>query len=100
MGFIHSAEYRRLKLIQRGCCYICGSSMNKPTRDHVRPRSRYPSAQPIGLKNILLAHGACNTLKGDRDPHPCELIYLEAAHLIFDAMDKRRNRDIASSAVS
>lgn len=53
-----------------------------------------------GFRNILLVHFICNRQKGDRDPRPCELIYLEAAHMVFDALDKRGNRDIAALAVS
>jgi hypothetical protein len=73
---------------QRHACYLCaqafahralefhGGHPDAPSRDHVFPRGRGGLAEA----NILLAHKRCNQRKGDRWPHPCEVIYLAAIY--------------------
>lgn len=69
-------------------CYLCGRVFidclpdkhpMRPTRDHVHPRSRYKGK----VNNLLLAHYRCNTEKGARDPHPCEILFLEFTNEIM-----------------
>jgi 5-methylcytosine-specific restriction endonuclease McrA len=65
--------------IQAHRCYLCGKAMrvSQHTRDHVRPRSKGHSFH----RNKLFAHGRCNSKKGNRDPYPCELLYLEIINI-------------------
>lgn len=74
---------------QRGRCYLCGDPLGpRKSRggvrvrsfnfDHVFPRRRYDFYQ---RGNLLLAHPDCNVKKGDREPFPCEVIYLAAINL-------------------
>lgn len=51
-----------------------------PTEDHVVPRSKGGSGE---RPNIVLMHAACNRRKGNRQPHPCELLFAEVAWEIF-----------------
>ncbi len=84
-----TATYRRAELVvlfhlQGGRCYLCDEAMyartlglNRPddaTRDHVVPRRR----QGRDAHNLLAAHRECNERKADRQPYPCELLYLAA----------------------
>lgn len=81
--------YRRAELVvlfhlQGGRCYLCDGVMAvrnggvqtplDATRDHVVPRRR--RGRDVG--NLLAAHRGCNEDKADREPYPCELLYLEA----------------------
>lgn len=61
---------------QLGLCYLCGQPMDhRPhnarqapdgwTRDHLRPRSR---GGRLSAGNVLLAHMACNSRRGDALP--------------------------------
>jgi hypothetical protein len=104
-----AATKRELRLAQHDCCYLCGEElgpthhgapipkksaisgktrrrMNRArfarhvTGDHVYPRSSKNGTE----RNKLLAHVECNVRKADRMPHPCELLYLEAAYLLID----------------
>lgn len=73
---------------QRHACYLCakpfvhraldyhGGHPDAPSRDHVFPRG----CGGLSEANILLAHKRCNQRKGDRWPHPCEVIYLAAIY--------------------
>ena len=66
----------------------------KLTRDHVTPKA-------MGGRfwwNKLLTHAACNNRKGDRPPHPCELLYLEASNLRIVGRRERRAAYAASQA--
>lgn len=60
---------------QENRCYLCGDpfglGMLGPTYDHVIPR-----ALGGGKSDILLSHLHCNSLKGDRPPTACEVLYL------------------------
>jgi 5-methylcytosine-specific restriction endonuclease McrA len=81
----HRGRMMRLWVAQDGRCGLCGEKMpalttrNKGHRwtvDHVWPR-RYGF---FNLGSTVLAHGPCNTRKGDRDPTGCELVMLAAAN--------------------
>lgn len=68
--------------MQAGRCYLCGhgfSQANPPTTDHVTPRAR----RGANVHNRLMACQGCNGAKGDRAPHPCELLYLTALNLML-----------------
>lgn len=94
-AFASSAEYRppdllpasvrqvrRLAKLQGGLCYLCGQVMRaEPTREHVVPKARGGK----NARNVLAAHQACNLLKADRAPYPCELLYLDALYARLDA---------------
>lgn len=86
-----SKRKRLTRELQRHRCFICGKvfagqsgnrapfarRMLGATEDHVIPRDmggRTPW-------NALQAHNRCNSLKGNRPPHPCELIFLAAVNL-------------------
>lgn len=66
----------RLFKAQDGRCYLCPDAMRRrtATSDHVTPRI----AGGRWAGNMLLAHRLCNQRKGERLPHPCEVIYLAA----------------------
>lgn len=72
---------------QRRRCFLCGGvilDLDAPhprsaSEDHVRPRVKGHTKQG----NILLACSVCNQRKGQRDPHPCEIIYLDAMNAIM-----------------
>lgn len=72
---------RQLNELQERRCYLCIRRWGRrqawwPTADHVVPRA-------LGggwSGNVLLAHSECNHKKGDRAPHPCELLYLAAVN--------------------
>lgn len=84
-----NATWRRAELVvlfhlQGGRCYLCDEAMTAKalhvqtpqdaTRDHVVPkRQRGPD-----VRNLLAAHRECNERKADREPYPCELLYLAA----------------------
>jgi len=66
-----------------GRCYLCPERLHDRacrrggiTKEHVVPRAKQGGVR----RNILLAHRLCNLRKGDRMPHPCELIYLDAIY--------------------
>jgi 5-methylcytosine-specific restriction endonuclease McrA len=73
------AAPKELKRAQRGCCYLCGRlvTLKYATFDHVVPKSRGGGS----LANKLLAHKHCNGRKGNREPRPCELLYLRSINL-------------------
>lgn len=61
-------------------CGICGGKMHRRaewplscTTDHVIPKSR---GGPDSLGNFVVAHGICNSRKGDRMPTGCEILFL------------------------
>ena len=77
-GFLHE-----LYAAQNKICYICRKEMPEPdavgilqcesvTMDHVTSRNKRGGNKG----NFLLAHGRCNSSKGNRAPTPCELTYL------------------------
>lgn len=95
----------RLFHLQRGVCALCGKPLprranknnsNRISLDHVWPRNRAKiekgkptvpgcgrwvskSARRKGRRrpwNFVVAHGRCNSAKGDRAPTGCELIWL------------------------
>ena len=82
------SRHGRLYQLQGKRCYLCGGRFNLkahrnpgwPTRDHVRPKVK----GGLRLRNTLIAHAQCNEKKGARDPHPCELLYLEAINLMME----------------
>jgi 5-methylcytosine-specific restriction endonuclease McrA len=66
-------------------CFLCGEKMypvsvKNPVLgwsiDHVRPKS----AGNARTRNSLISHTRCNSAKGDREPRPCELLFLEAVN--------------------
>ena len=85
-------DMRPFFLAQRGHCPYCttpliieavgqANFMKKADRlrqaerraswDHVFPRSRFGN----GKGSKVLAHTRCNTLKSDRAPYPCEVMF-------------------------
>lgn len=82
---------------QRGRCYLCNQpfgprkSRKRITFEHVHPKSRRPPKKRDAF-NRLLAHEDCNQAKGDRDPYPCELIYLAAANKAVTVRFRERRR--------
>jgi 5-methylcytosine-specific restriction endonuclease McrA len=89
------SKNRALYRAQRGYCYLCGKSfiagfnapyLKQASVDHVRPRVRGHTR----MHNKLLAHIGCNTDKGERQPHPCELLYLEAINEMLVWEDWRK----------
>jgi len=99
-------QTKRLRKLQRNCCYLCGERFETPfpagtpdrrrrnregfpTLDHVRPRSA-----GYGLhRNKLLAHQRCNEQKGARAPWPCELLYLEG--VLMRGLEARPTRSVS-----
>lgn len=91
------AELAVLFHLQGGRCYLCGGAMiakalgyqtpEDATRDHVVPRRR----RGPDVRNLLAAHRECNERKADREPYPCELVYLAAinARLVPDSTRPR-----------
>lgn len=78
---IRWAALDRLVPAQDWKCYLCGQSMrtrNEQSVDHVWPRVRNGYD---GMGNMLAAHRACNTAKGERYPTGCELIMLHGINL-------------------
>lgn len=75
----------RLFRAQHGRCYLCGNLFRRrklflPTVDHVRPKSKGWGKD----LNSLLACTPCNRAKANREPYPCELIYLFAVNLTLE----------------
>lgn len=84
---------KALLKLQDRACYLCGkpfmvfppgtpdrrrlNRLGRVTADHVRPRCAGHTLDG----NKLLAHEACNVRKGDRQPRPCEIIYLASIKL-------------------
>jgi hypothetical protein len=78
---------KKLRKHQDGVCPLCGGPLREDrtlhasevhwstTVDHVWPLSL---GGRNGFGNILLAHRACNSAKGGREPYPCEIIWLVA----------------------
>lgn len=80
-------DMRAMFLAQRGRCPYCGHPLqiayifrpNAPpaevprstNRDHIWPRRFRPGK----TNDLVLAHVHCNTEKGDRHPHPCEVLF-------------------------
>lgn len=74
-------EMRPFWLAQRKRCPYCGyniplastekNDITRSTWDHVYPRSRWRSHR----LSYVICHSACNTIKGDRHPHPCEVLF-------------------------
>lgn len=94
-----TAKHTRIFVLQKERCYLCGHRMagkpagggaagDKYTRDHVNPKFRGGKDH----ENILLAHQPCNLAKGNRKPHPCELIFLEGVNLRLHAQERRAKR--------
>lgn len=73
--------------LQNGRCYLCGQQLGRKrcTVDHVYPRAAYRFADGVGAgqSNFLLAHEKCNVEKGNREPWPCEVLYLAAVNLLL-----------------
>lgn len=81
---------------QRNRCYLCGYDMRRPqatthgrlarSRDHVFPKAEGGRRD----SNVLLAHRSCNSIKADRWPTPCEVIFLAAIYASPCARPSRR----------
>ena len=63
----------------QGGCYLCGKPGRVKSVDHVKPLSKKGSDR---ILNKLGTCTPCNKRKGDRLPHPCELIYRDAFYLL------------------
>ncbi|WP_374139434.1 HNH endonuclease [Sphingomonas sp.] len=81
----------RLLAVQGDRCALCGKVMSitrsaaspqAASVDHVTPRAKGGAR----FRNSLLAHRSCNSVKGDRMPYPCELLFLEAINLKLGVM--------------
>ena len=87
-------DWRRNFLLyyQNSRCYLCGGMMTRRKRrhakslwrttDHIMPRSR--GGMQRG-DNIAMAHMKCNNIKGNRLPHPCEVLFGRAIWLRIEA---------------
>lgn len=71
---------RAFYIAQRKRCGICGEALvidrrggDQATWDHVIPRSERGGG--FDRKNKILAHRQCNTIKGNRPPTGCELLF-------------------------
>lgn len=91
------SKNRELFELQGFCCYLCSRSMSdrsfqgsngEPSVDHVYPKVKGYTRN----KNKLLAHKGCNMRKGERPPHPCEVLYLEGINEIMEWNDDERWR--------
>lgn len=84
-------KFKRLYAVQGARCYLCREPFtrrNMPSEDHVRPKSKMARGRPKRPGNILLACGPCNWGKGDREPHPCEVIFLTSIYLRMPGVDR------------
>lgn len=79
---VSSSLTNRVLRVQGRNCYLCGHHMAAPTREHVVPQSL--GGRNAG--NLLMACQPCNVRKGNRWPHPCEVLYAEAVHLRLKAL--------------
>ena len=61
---------------QRRICYLCGNVIHlndAKSIDHVFPLS----ISHLNIGNLLIAHRECDQRKGQRQPTPCEVIFLQ-----------------------
>lgn len=75
---------------------VSPQSLARPNREHVFPKSPAAKDLPVihrrralmggDARVIVLAHQGCNTAKGNRPPHPCEVIFLLAVNANLSAM--------------
>lgn len=91
-------DWRRAHLLslQKYCCYLCGKVMARRkkrnsmaqwrTVDHIMPRAL---GGPQRGDNIAMAHQCCNSVKGDRLPHPCEILVGQVLHQRLTALRAR-----------
>lgn len=88
---LFSKDMRPFWLAQRERCPYCGykiplvpipseEKLTRSTWDHVFPRSRWGSHS----RSYVLAHSACNTIKGARHPYPCEILFRDFTNEIVD----------------
>lgn len=93
------SSMRKLLVAQFGKCYLCGESIDPfthynddrgPSKDHVRPKSK----GFVGDFNQCLAHKRCNMIKGDRDPRPCELLFLAVTNAIAESVWHSKKRSV------
>lgn len=88
--------YVRLRWAQRNRCYLCDKWLARGvTIDHVVPRSKGGTDH----RNRLLACDSCNRRKSNRDPYPCERLYLSVALEELDANPKAINFASASRSI-
>lgn len=87
----HVGFKQRLINAQGGVCFLCGLSLtvdeslspsdpNRSSFDHVLPKALGGNDR----KNRLAAHRSCNTLKSDRAPFACELLFLRVVNIYVD----------------
>lgn len=77
----HKPFLSTLFVLQFGRCFLCDKPMlGLRTREHVIPKFHGGGNK----RNILLAHGKCNTLKGNRMPFACERLYCEIIYSIHE----------------
>lgn len=84
-------KMRPFFLAQRSLCPYCGGRLeldvrspkhpSRSTWDHVWPK-RASVAGRGRVRNKVLAHSHCNTLKGGRRPAPCEVLFCEITNII------------------
>lgn len=82
--------FRLIIELQGRVCFLCGKQMHKATREHVVPRD----LGGVNKRNVLAAHARCNVRKGNRMPHPCELLYCE---VIYEMLDTPQGTGVAQT---
>ena len=96
----------RLIEAQENRCYLCGWEMahrhwryaeelskadwrrRRATLDHIQPQSRYDGP----LQFYGAACNECNSLKSDRHPYPCEILFGASMWFVTADVVKRRGR--------
>ena len=91
-------------------CYLCGCNMahrhwrdaeglskaewrrRRATLDHIQPKSRYDGR----LQFYGAACNECNSLKSDRHPHPCEILFGASMWFVTAGVVKARARSDAA----
>lgn len=88
---------RPLFLAQRGRCPYCPELLPLHTplhatrghpgtnRDHIWPKRLRSPRRP---NDIVLAHQDCNLIKGQRHPHPCEVLFGRFVTEIVEDVDR------------
>lgn len=86
-------KMRPFFIAQRSRCSICGNRMAldraghlMATWEHVIPRARGGGGHEA--RNKVIAHKGCNTLKGDRAPTACELLFCQVTNEIVFSISR------------
>lgn len=82
---------QRLINAQGGICFLCGSplAISETLEPSDQARSSFDHVVPKALggndrNNRLAAHRSCNTVKADRTPFACELLFLRVVNIYVD----------------